>query len=140
MDSFDGVEKLHLGDAPDPEPGPDDVVLKLRFAALNPADAFLAKGMYPAKPAFPHILGRDGVGDVIATGAGVNGVASGSTVGILRCEAGVSVWGTLAEKVAVPAASVVPIPSGWSLEQMAGAPLVYLTAWQALTQWATAHP
>src|SRR5256885_16758928 len=109
MDSSDGVENLHWGEAPAPEPGPDAVVLNWSLAALTPADAFLAKGMYPAKPAFPHILGRDGVGDVIATGAGVNGVASGSTVGILRCEAGVSIWGTLADKVAVPAASIVPI-------------------------------
>jgi len=135
MDSYDGVEKLRLADLADPVPGPGEVLLKMRFAALNPADAFLAKGQYPAKPAFPHILGRDGVGDVIATGPGVTGVAAGSTVGILRCEAGVSTWGTLAEKVVVPAASIVPIPAGWSLEQTAGAPLVLLTAWQALTQW-----
>jgi NADPH2:quinone reductase len=47
----------------------------------------------------------------------------------------VEVWGTLAEKVVVPASSVAPPPAGWSLEQTAGAPLVYLTAWQALTQW-----
>jgi NADPH2:quinone reductase len=44
-------------------------------------------------------------------------------------------WGTLAEKVLVSASSVAPPPAGWSLEQTAGAPLVYLTAWQALTQW-----
>ena len=38
MDSFDGVEKLRLGDVPDPQPGPNQVLLRLRFAALNPAD------------------------------------------------------------------------------------------------------
>jgi NADPH2:quinone reductase len=135
MDSYDGVENLRLGDVADPVPGPHDVLLKLRLAGLNPADAFLAQGQYPAKPALPHILGRDGVGDVIATGPGVTGVAPGSTVGILRCDAGVNVWGTLAEKAVIPAASIVAIPAGWSEEQMAGAPLVYLTAWQALTQW-----
>jgi NADPH2:quinone reductase len=135
MDSYDGVEKLRLGEVPDPEPGLGEVALKLRFAALNPADAFLAQAMYPAKPALPHILGRDGVGDVIAVGSGVSNIAPGKTVAILRCEAGVNTWGTLAERVVVPAASVVPIPAGWSLEQAAGAPLVFLTAWQALTQW-----
>jgi NADPH2:quinone reductase len=135
MDSFEGIEKLRLAEVADPAPGPGDVLLKLKFAGLNPADAFLASAMYPAKPALPHILGRDGVGDVIATGPGVTGVGPGKTVGILRCEAGVNSWGTLAEMVVVPAASVVSIPSGWSLEQMAGAPLVFLTAWQALTQW-----
>ena len=135
MDSYTGVESLRLGEVPDPAPGPSEVLLKLKFAALNPADAFLAQAMYPAKPALPHILGRDGVGDVIAAGAGVTSVHAGDVVGILRCEAGVNVWGTLAELVVVPAASIVPIPSGWSLEQTAGAPLVFLTAWQALTQW-----
>ena len=65
----------------------------------------------------------------------VKTVHVGETLGILRCDTGVDVWGTLAEKVVVPADSLVPIPSGWSTEEMAGAPLVFLTAWQALTQW-----
>jgi NADPH2:quinone reductase len=91
--------------------------------------------MYPAKPHLPHILGRDGVGEVLAVGSGVSNVKAGDTVGILRCDVGVEVWGTLAEKVVVPASSVAPPPAGWSLEQTAVAPLVYLTAWQALTQW-----
>src|SRR5579862_4239539 len=135
MDSYDGVEKLRLGETPDPQPGPNQVLLRVRFAALNPADAFLAQAMYPAKPALPHILGRDGVGDVVAAGPGVSNVKAGDTVGILRCDCGVDAWGTLADKVVVPAASVTTPPAGWALEEMAGAPLVYLTAWQALTQW-----
>jgi NADPH2:quinone reductase len=135
MDSFDGVEKLRLGETPDPEAGPGQVLLRVRFAALNPADAFLAQALYPAKPALPHILGRDGVGEVVGVGAGVSNVKPGDTVGILRCDCGVEQWGTLAEKVIVSASSVAPPPAGWSLEQTAGAPLVYLTAWQALTQW-----
>ncbi len=135
MDSYNGVGNLRLGEGPDPQPGPNDVLIRLRFAALNPADAFLAQAMYPAKPALPHILGRDGVGEVVAVGSAVSNVKSGDTVGILRCDVGVEVWGTLAGKVVAPAASVAPPPAGWSLEQTAAAPLVYLTAWQALTQW-----
>ncbi len=135
MDSYEGVEKLRLGEVPDPQPGPGQALLQMKFAALNPADAFLADGMYPAKPRLPHILGRDGVGDVIAVGPGVGNVKVGDTVGILRCDAGVEVWGTLAEKAVIAAASLAPIPKGWSLEEAAGAPLVFLTAWQALTQW-----
>jgi NADPH2:quinone reductase len=135
MDSYDGVEKLRLGEVADPEPGPGQVVLRVRFAALNPADAFLARAMYPAKPALPHILGRDAVGDVVSVGPGVEQVRVGETVGILRCDVGVSVWGTLAEKVAAPADCLAPVPAGWKTEEMAGAPLVCLTAWQALTQW-----
>lgn len=136
MDDYEGVEKLRLAEVPDPQPGPAQILLRVKFAALNPADAFLARKMYPAKPPLPHILGRDGVGDVIAVGSGVENVRVGETVGILRCEVGVEQWGTLAEKVVVPAESVTRIPTGWSCEEMAGAPLVFLTAWQALTQWA----
>jgi NADPH2:quinone reductase len=135
MDSYDGVEHLRFGEVSDPKPGPAQVLLKVRFAALNPADAFLAQGMYPARPPLPHVLGRDGVGDVQAVGTGVNNVRVGETYGILRCDVGVDVWGTLAEMVRVPVASLAAVPLSWSLEEMAGAPLVSLTAWQALTQW-----
>src|SRR5207302_1049553 len=68
MESFDGVEKMQLREVPDPQPGPGQLLLRVKFAALNPADAFLARGMYPANPPLPHILGRDGVGEVIAVG------------------------------------------------------------------------
>lgn len=135
LDSFNGIDHLRLAEVPDPEPGPGEVLLKIRYAGLNPADAFLAQAMYPAKPPMPHVLGRDGVGDVLAVGEGVTEVRTGDTVGILRCHAGVETWGTLAEKTVVPAASVAPVPEGWSNQEMAGAPLVFLTAWQALTQW-----
>lgn len=135
MDGYEGVERLRLGEVQDPQPGQGHVLLQVKYAALNPADAFLARKMYPANPPLPHILGRDGIGEVIAVGAGVENVRPGETVGILRCEVGVEVWGTLAEKVVVPAESVIRIPPGWSFEEMAGAPLVVLTAWQALTQW-----
>jgi NADPH:quinone reductase len=135
MDGYDGVDALRLSEVPDPQPGPGQVLLRVRFAALNPADAFLACGMYPAHPPLPHILGRDGMGEVIAVGPEVTRVQVGETVGILRCQVGVATWGTLAEKVVVSDESVTAVPPGWSLEEMAGAPLVFLTAWQALTQW-----
>src|SRR5690349_25013380 len=124
MDSYSGVDKLRLGEVPDPHPGAGEIVLRMHFAGLNPADAFLAKAQYPAKPPLPHILGRDGVGEVVSTGSGVSNVQPGETVGILRCDAGVTTWGTLAQLAVVPAASVVSVANGWSLEEMAGAPLV----------------
>src|SRR6266540_3187241 len=140
MDSYDGVEKLRLDEVTDPQPGPGQVLIRTIYAALNPADAFLAQAQYPAKPALPHVLGRDGVGEVIAVGTGVDGVKPGDTVAILHGNAGVETWGTLAEKTLAGAAEVVPVPRGWSLEEAAGAPLVYLTAWQALTQWSEPRP
>jgi NADPH2:quinone reductase len=135
LDSLDGVEKMRLAETAEPQASPGEVLLRVRFAALNPADAFLARGQYPAKPAFPHILGRDAVGEVIATGPGVEWPKMGESVGILRCDVGVSVRGALAEKVVSRAGSLAPIPEGWSAEEMACAPLTFLTAFQALTQW-----
>ena len=135
MEGYEGVGKLHLGEVHDPDPGPGQALLRIRFAALNPADAFLAQAMYPANPPLPHILGRDGVGDVIAVGPQVDKALVGQTVGILRSDVGVEAWGTLAEKVVVPVVNIIPTPHGWTLEQTAGAPLVFLAAWQALTQW-----
>src|SRR5439155_12005096 len=121
MDSYSGAEKMRLAEAADPRCGPGQVVLQIRFAALNPADAFLAQGMYPAKPTLPHVLGRDGVGEVIEVGPNVTGWRVGDTAGILRCDVGVEVWGTLAEKTAAPAASLAPVPPGWSIEEMTAA-------------------
>jgi NADPH2:quinone reductase len=135
MDSYDGVEKLRLAEVADPQPGPGQVLLKVRLAALNPADAFMAQAMYPAHPPLPHILGRDGLGDILTAGPGVEDVRVGQTVGLVPGHVGVEVWGTLAEMVLVPADHLVPIPDGWSVEEMAGAPLVFLTAWLALTMW-----
>jgi NADPH2:quinone reductase len=135
LDAFEGIEALRLGEVADPHPGPGEIVLGVRVAGLNPADAFLARGQYPARPPLPHVLGRDGAGVVLETGPGAGRVRAGDVMGILRCRAGVETWGTFAGKVVVPADSLAPVPAGWSLEEMAGAPLVFLTAWQALTQW-----
>src|SRR5690349_13774720 len=134
MNSYDGVEKLRLEEVADPQPGPGQVLIRTLYAGLNPADAFLAQAQYPAKPKLPHILGRDGVGEVIAIGEGVDGVRTGERVAVLCGNTGVEFWGTLAEKAVLNAAEIVPVPEGWADENIAGAPLVCLTAWQALTQ------
>jgi len=111
--------------------------VEIDFAALNPADRYLAEGQYPAKPALPHILGRDGIGTVVAVGADVSGVRVGDRRVILRGVVGVEKPGTFAERVAVPVQNLVEVPAGWSDQEAAGATLVYLTAYQALTQWET---
>lgn len=141
LDSQTGLSALRLvTDAAEPVPGPGEVVLAVELASLNPADRYLADGQYPARPAFPHILGRDAVGTVVAVGAGVTSVAPGAKRAILRGEVGVSKPGTLAERVAVPEDVLVEVPPGWSNAQAAGAPLVYLTAYQAITQWTDLKP
>jgi NADPH:quinone reductase len=127
LKSFDGIKDLELvQNAPDPKSTASEVILQMRYAALNPADRYLAEGQYPAHPPLPHVLGRDGVGTILGT----NQMRM-----VLRGEVGVSRWGTLADRVVVPETDLLEIPAGWSLEESAGAALVYLTAYQALIQW-----
>src|SRR5260221_7672639 len=137
MDDFTGIDKLRLGEVPDPVARPGEAILEVQYAALNPADRYLAEGQYPAKPAMPHILGRDGIGTVIAVGPDVSEVRVGDRRVILRGVVGVDKPGTFAERVAVPVQNLVEVPAGWSEQEAAGATLVYLTAYQALTQWET---
>ncbi|SPE51663.1 Oxidoreductase, zinc-binding dehydrogenase family [Verrucomicrobia bacterium] len=137
LDEFKGIEHLRLSEVPEPTPQRDEVVVQLRYAALNPADRYLAEGQYPAKPPLPHILGRDGMGMVAQTGPGVAQVRVGDRRAILRGAVGVERAGTFAERVVVPVQDLVEVPAAWSEEESAGATLVYLTAYQALTQWGT---
>jgi NADPH:quinone reductase len=136
LDDFTGLSALRLDESvSEPSPGPGAVRIKVWFAALNPADRFLAERLYPARPELPHILGRDGCGAVDAVGAGVSSVRAGERVVILRGEAGVEKRGTFGEYVVVPEAVVARAPDDWSDAEAAAAPLVYETAHQALTQW-----
>jgi NADPH2:quinone reductase len=140
IDDFSGIEKVHQADLPDPKPNPGEIVLDLEFVGLNPADRYLAQGEYPAKPPLPHVLGRDGVGIVSQLGPGITQFRIGQRLLILRGDTGVSRWGTFAQRVTVAADSVAEIPTDWTIQQAAGASLVYLTAYQALTQWGDRLP
>ena len=135
LDDLRGIDSMRLADAPDPVAGSGEVVLEVHYAALNPADRYLSENQYPARPPLPHVLGRDGVGSVVSVGPDVTNIQPGARFAVLRGEVGISRWGTFAERVAVPVQSLVDIPPGWSEQEGAGATLVYLTAYQALTQW-----
>jgi NADPH2:quinone reductase len=140
LDDFKGIESLRLAEVPDPKPQWGEVVLEVQFAALNPADRYLAERQYPAKPTLPHILGRDGIGTVIQIGEGVTNLRPGEKRVLLRGDAGGNKPGTFAERVAVPAEGLVEVPPGWTEPEAAGAVLVYLTAYQALTMWDSLPP
>jgi NADPH2:quinone reductase len=135
LDSLSGIGQLRMAEAPEPAPQAGEVVLEVDYAGLNPADRYLAEGQYPAKPSMPHILGRDGVGTIVAVGQGVTELRPGDRRAILRGETGVDRAGTFAQRVAVPVQNLVEIPAGWSDQEAAGAALVYVTAHQALTTW-----
>lgn len=140
IDKFEGLSGLRLADVPDPVADTGEVVVDLQYAALNPADYYLAEGHYPAQPRLPHVLGRDGIGTISAVGHGAEQFQIGQRVMILRGDTGVSRWGTLAQRVAVATHSIAFPPAKWSVEESGCAALVYMTAHQALTQWGTLPP
>jgi NADPH:quinone reductase-like Zn-dependent oxidoreductase len=130
-----GPEVLRYEDAPDPEPGPDDVLVALRAASLNHLDVWIRKGL-PSVPK-PRILGADGAGVVVSG----DGFAEGARVvinpGIDHGDGRVTVVGehtdgTHAELIAVPRPQVYPIPDGLSFEEAAAFPLVFETAYRML--------
>src|SRR5437763_15062766 len=132
-----GPEVLRYEDAPDPEPGPGDVLVRLRAAALNHLDVWIRKGL-PSVPK-PRILGADGAGIVEATGERVvinPGIeAPGGGIHVI----GEHGDGTNAELIAVPATNVHPIPDGLSFEEAAACPLVFETAYRMLVTRAGLH-
>jgi NADPH2:quinone reductase len=141
LNSLNGLDAFQLvPNHPDPVAIPGSVILAIDFAALNPADRYLSEGQYPARPSFPHILGRDAVGTIIAIGPNVTHWKIGDRAMLLRGDVGVSTPGTFAEKTLVPADALIPVPANWTPPQAAGATLVYLTAYQALTQFGPLAP
>jgi NADPH:quinone reductase-like Zn-dependent oxidoreductase len=146
-------EVLRVDTVPDPEPGPGEVVVALRAAALNRRDVFLRKGIAPSP--LPVIPGSDGAGVVRSLGAGVSGVAEGDEVVILPSlgwgggedapAPGFRILGgpddgTYAELIRIPAENVFPRPSRLSWDEAAALPLAGLTAYRALVSRARVRP
>jgi NADPH:quinone reductase-like Zn-dependent oxidoreductase len=148
-----GPEVLQLGDFPTPQPGPGQVLVRLRAAALNRLDLWVREGWPGIRLEYPHIPGADGAGTVAAIGPSVTGWIPGDRVVINsnlscgecdyclagwdnRCRSwqllGETVRGTYAEFVLIPAANLYPLPEGFSERVAAAAALVYHTAWHYL--------
>jgi NADPH:quinone reductase-like Zn-dependent oxidoreductase len=124
-----GPEVLRYEDAPDPEPGPGEVLVELRASALNHLDVWVRQGL-PSVPK-PRILGADGAGIRVDTGERVvlnPGIEHGDVIHVI----GEHGDGTNAELIAVPESQVYPIPDGLSFEEAAAFPLVFETAYRML--------
>ena len=130
---FGGLDSLRVEDAPRPEPGECEVLVRIRAAGINPVDWKTCAGEAIAtrlKDPFPFIPGWDVSGVVEAAGAGVSGLRAGDAVcGMVRWPLG---GGGYAEYVAAPAEDLVPRPGTMDDAQAPGLPLAALTAWQAL--------
>lgn len=144
-----GVDRLMLVDVDRPQPGPDEVLLRVRRCGVNPLDRIVLSGAYPAKP-MPHIPGSEVAGTVEELGDRVEGLSRGQRVVVYNrlfdgtCPAcmrgeeqtcynggiiGVATQGGYAEFIAVPAANVMEVPKGLDLGTAAACTLSGLTAW-----------
>jgi zinc-binding alcohol dehydrogenase/oxidoreductase len=131
-----GPEVLRYEDVPDPEPRDGEVLIELRAASLNHLDVWIRKGL-PSVPK-PRILGADGAGVIAGTDEAVvinPGIVRNGQMHIV----GETMDGTHAELIALPRASVHPIPDDLSFVEAAAFPMVFLTAYRMLVTRAGLH-
>jgi putative PIG3 family NAD(P)H quinone oxidoreductase len=114
---------LRWTEVPDPVVGPGEVLLDVVAAGVNRADVSQRKGAYPPPPGAPEYPGLEASGRIAALGEGVTGWQVGDEVCALLAGGG------YAERVAVPAGQVLPVPKGMSLVEAAGLPEVVCTVW-----------
>jgi putative PIG3 family NAD(P)H quinone oxidoreductase len=119
-------EVLHLADVPDPTPGPEDLLVRVRASALNRADTLQRRGNYPPPPGESEILGLELAGEVEAVGSAVRGFSAGDRV------FGLVGGGGYAEKALIHSQMAMRIPEAWSFETAAAVPEVYFTANETL--------
>ncbi|HEX3409644.1 MAG TPA: NAD(P)H-quinone oxidoreductase [Candidatus Binataceae bacterium] len=113
---------LQLGDAPDPQPGPADLLINVKYAALNRADLMQRQGLYPPPPGASPILGLECSGEVAAVGADVAGWRVGDRAMALLPGGG------YAERVVVHHGSAIHLPGALTYAEAAALPEVFLTA------------
>lgn len=149
---FGGPEVVHLQEMEIPEPGPGEVRLAVKAAAMNHLDLWIRRGL-PLKITMPHIGGSDIAGVVDALGPGAGGVEVGARVvvdpsldyrwygattsgpGLPEAEfriIGEHTQGGFAEFTLAPVENLVGIPDGFPFEEAAAASLVSVTAWRGL--------
>lgn len=148
------VMELHT-DVPVPEPGADEVLVRVAYAALNRLDDFVRVGWKGLNLAMPHILGADFCGVIAQVGSAVTGWQPGQRVvanptlwcGTCpycrrgenhRCDSfailGEHVPGAYADFVKIPARNLLAVPAGFPSDVAAAAPLVSVTAWHMLVE------
>src|SRR5215468_837749 len=134
LDQFGGIENIQLKNLPVPEPGPDEVLLRIESAGVGVWDPYEREGefakMFGTKPTFPYVLGSDGAGTVAAVGAQVRRFKEGDHAYALALAN--PKGGFYAEYVVVKADQVSPIPRKLTVEQAGVMPSDALTALRGL--------
>ena len=119
-------EVLRVSEQPIPEPAPGQVLIRVRAAGVNRADALQRRGYYPPPPGVSSIYGLEAAGTVVAVGAGVSPQMVGSPVAALLAGGG------YAEYVAVDARHTFGVPEGMSFAEAACLPEVAATVYSNL--------
>jgi putative PIG3 family NAD(P)H quinone oxidoreductase len=122
-----GPDVLEWTEHPDPEPGPGEVVVDVVASAVNRADVMQRQGNYPPPAGASEVPGLECAGRIAALGSEVTGWSVGDPVCALLAGGG------YAEKVAVPAPQLMPVPDGVSLTDAGGLPEVACTVWSNLS-------
>jgi NADPH2:quinone reductase len=133
--SLNGPQDLRLiSDAPVPVPGPGEVLIRVTAAGVNFVDISQAHGTFLGGPQPPYLAGFEAAGEIAARGEAVNGLEPGARV------IGVGIGcGAFAEYTALPAAAVMPVPTGWAAEQALGLMVNWPTALAALRPLGRIH-
>ncbi len=121
-----GPEVLRLAEVADPEPGPEQVLIRVRATALNRADLLQRMGKYPPPAGESDILGLEVAGEIEAIGPDVIGRSIGDRVFSLTGGGG------YAEKAVVDYRMAIPIPEGWSFTKAAAVPEAFLTGQETI--------
>ncbi|MEI7783863.1 MAG: NADPH:quinone oxidoreductase family protein [Betaproteobacteria bacterium] len=127
-------ENLSVQDMPDPQPGPGEVVVRVRAAGVNFPDALIVQNLYQFKPTPPFSPGGETAGEVLAVGEGVQRVKVGDKVIAL------TIWGGFAEQVLAKQEQIIPMPEGLSFEVAGSLLLTYGTCLHALRDRAALQP
>jgi NADPH:quinone reductase-like Zn-dependent oxidoreductase len=130
LNGYDGLSSLKFAEVATPEPGPNDILVKVVAASVNPVDTKIARGYGgPSQRPLPHVLGRDCAGAVAKVGSAVSGFQVGDKVyGV----ADPARWGTFAEYVAMPAATTSRKSNGLSDVDAGSLPIAGLSAWAGI--------
>ncbi|MDQ3973556.1 MAG: alcohol dehydrogenase catalytic domain-containing protein, partial [Actinomycetota bacterium] len=121
-----GPKVLALVDRPDPEPGPDELLVRVRATALNRADVLQRQGTYPPPSGTTDILGLEMAGEVVGVGEAVRGWRLGERVCALLPGGG------YAQLAVVPSALALRVPDNLDWVQAAAVPEVFTTAYDNL--------
>jgi NADPH2:quinone reductase len=132
---FGAPEVLRVEDVPELQPGPGQVIVRVKAAGVNPVDAYIRTGTYARTPALPYTPGFDAAGVVESVGKGVTHASTGNRVYV-----GWSLSGTYAEQALCAESQVHPLPERVSYAQGAAVHIPYATAYYGLFLRAGASP